>query len=115
MLFGIGHGQLVIIKLHGTLADTGLGDSPPVRPRLRRPRRHVLGPVEIAGINVGCQPPFKAVKLVGTDEMHLPAQARLVTARPQVMREGRDFRHQLGRIVIGPDFRRQLACHHRSP
>ncbi len=105
------HHLLVEIRLVGAHAGAGLGDAVhrviPVRTVLRV--LPVRGPAEIGGVDVGGQPLLEAVELVGAAEMHLAGQDGAIAGQPQVVREGRRLRGELGRVVIGADRRGQPA------
>ena len=74
LLRGVKGHLVVIFQLVGDLGHSGAGDRahvviPPVDPLTWAA---VIGrPAEIGGIDIGGQPLFKAVHLVGADEMHL--------------------------------------------
>ena len=113
---GAGHvGDLVVIlHLVGDLGDAGAGDRahvviPPVDAFARF--AVIRGPAEIGGVDVGGQAFLKPVHLVGADEMHLAAEAGVITCAAQVVRVGGQIRRKLGGIVVDAGDRRQFARH----
>ena len=84
---------IVIFQLVRGFANTSAGDAakvviPPFNP-FTRPTI-IGGPAKIGRIDIGGQPLFEAMQLVGADKMHLSGQACLVSTTAQVMSIGRD-------------------------
>ncbi len=100
---GVEGDLVVVLELVRHLGDARLLDRrhvvvPPVH-ALAGPAP-VGGPAEVAGVDVGREPLLESVQLVGADEVHLPAQAGPVALQPEIVRERRDGRGELGRVVV---------------
>src|SRR5829696_7011056 len=67
----------------------------------------VRRPVGIGGVDIRGQALLEAVELVGTDEVHLAGEPRVVATVAEVMRHGRQRRAHVGRVVEDPGARRQ--------
>ena len=109
---------VVIFHLIGDLGHARAGDGahiviPPVDAFTRF--AVIRRPAKIGRVDVGGQPFFKPVQLVGADEMHFAGETGLVARAAQVMGKGRDGGGELGGIVINARARRQLPCHEAGP
>ena len=71
---------------------------PPIDALLLQPP--IRGPAEIGGIDVCGQAFFKAVQLVGSNEVHLAGEAGLVAFHTEIMRPSGDGRGELGGVVV---------------
>ena len=107
---------VVVVHLHRRRADPGrqhaLHRVVPGQ-ALRQRRTPVRRPVQVGGVDVGREPLLEAVQLVGADEVHLAAQARVVARRTETVRHGRLGGAQLGRVVVDADARREPAGEQR--
>ncbi len=109
---------VVVLELVRHLGDAGLLDGahvvvPPVDALARA--APVGRPAEVAGVDVRGEPLLEAVQLIRADEVHLAAEAGPVALEPEVVREGRDRRGKLRRVVVHAGPRRQRARHeHRA-
>ena len=105
---------VVVLELVRDLRDPGLLDRahvvvPPVDTLAGA--APVRCPAEVARVDVRREPLLEAVQLVRADEVHLPAQAGPVALEAQVVRERRDGRGELGRVVVHACARRQQPRH----
>ena len=98
---------------HAGLRDRARVVEPPVDPVVRL--APVRRPAEVTGIDVGRQPLLEAVQLIRADEVHLPAQARSVALEPEVVRERRNRRPELGCVVVHGRAGRKRPRHERRP
>ena len=76
--------------------------------RIRRPGH-------VGGIDLGREPFFETMELVGTHEMHFSRDAGVIPMSPQVMGKGRGGGGEFRTIVVGPNARWQAAGHHAEP
>ncbi len=96
---------VVILHLVGDFGNARAGHRaeivvPPVDPLARL--AIVWCPAKIRRVDIRGQALFKAVQLVGTDEMHLAGEAGIIARAAQMVRVGRDIRDEFGCIVIDP-------------
>jgi len=70
-------------------------------------------PRKIRRVDVRRQSFAEAMQLVGADEVHLPAQDRLVPGGGKIMGDRGDRRAEFGAVVPHLDPRRQLTGEHR--
>ena len=75
----------------------------------------VGGPSVIAGVDIGGEAFLEAVKLVGSDEVHLAGEARAVAELAQIVGERGNGGRELRSVVIGADLGDELTCHEREP
>ena len=113
-----GEGDLVVeVELVGAHADAGLGDRThvviPARPLVRPVP--VRRPAKVGRVDVGRQPLFEAMQLVGTAEVHLAAEDGAIASKPQMMGEGRDVGGEFRGIVVDAGPRGQAPGHERRP
>jgi len=86
-LAGLGEWIHVVVPLVDSLID----------------QRPVGGPGKVGRVDVGGEPFFKAVHLVGANKVHLARQDRAVPGGLQMMRKGRNAGRKLGRVVPSSD------------
>mmetsp|Transcript_125600 Transcript_125600/g.401637 ORF Transcript_125600/g.401637 Transcript_125600/m.401637 type:complete len:463 (+) Transcript_125600:976-2364(+) len=71
-------------------------------------------PAEVCRVYVCGQTLLKPVQLVGTNEVHLAAQNRVVALAAQQVCVGRDVTRELCGVVPSPDLSGKLPTHHRE-
>jgi hypothetical protein len=116
LLAGGDHDLVIEVDLIGARARARLDD----RIHAVIPARALLEgapvgrPAEIAGVDVGRQALLKSMQLIGPAEVHLAGEGGLIARAPQVVGEGGHLGGIFGSVVVGANFRGQLAGEERK-
>ena len=102
---------VVVVDLHAAHARAGFQHRAHAHPggTVGRALEPVGRPSKVGGVNVSGQAFFKAMQLVGADEVHLAAQNGAVADVAQVVRHGRHGSRKFAGVVVSGNRMRQAA------
>lgn len=95
--------SLRVIPIDGPVCNVSAPSS-----RRRNVRNSNL-PTKVCWIDVWSEAILKAMQLIGADKVHLASESGLVSFPPEVVGVGWDVGIQVRSIVVGSDFRWELA------
>ena len=119
VIIDLAHGKeghfVIVLKLIGDFGNAGLQHAghivvPPINALLLQ--APIRRPAEISWVNIGGQAFFKAMQLVGANEMHLAGEAGLVALQTEIMGPCWDGRWKLRCVVIDARARGQQPVHY---